>query len=231
MAVLSLLQASQTEGAPSRQMLTKLAKDIPRPDFIIVGENGKYKINTDCESWADYLKNARTRKTASTSAENGGTAVNRKKLLGIDKRTKPQAEPDAAPQPKTNKEKKLSRDKSENGISQYSQDEIQNAVAEQEIQEARIKKYKADQEEIKLKNALGQFADIDTVRYYVSFFQRVISDVFAVPKTISKEIKHLYIADRDREAEEFSRMEIERTVSNIIKNLLDELNGETKADD
>jgi len=223
MPILSLLQASALEGAPSRQMLTKLAKDIPRPDFIQVGENGKYKINTDLQSWTDYIEHARTRKTASTSAENGGTAVSRKKLLGTDNRIKQtDLSRDNFSQPKTSPSKPSGS---------YTQDEIQQAVAEQEIQEARIKKYKADQEEIKLKNAQGQFADIDTVRYFVSFFQRTISDVFAVPKTISKEIKHLYMADRDREAEELSRMEIERTVSNIMKNLLDELNGESKQDD
>jgi hypothetical protein len=94
--------------------------------------------------------------------------------------------------------------------------------------ELSIKKSKAEQEELKTKRLLGDSVDVETMRYYISFFQRGITDCFASLKKISKDIKRLYISGNDREAERKLQEELHVCFANVIKNLEDTMREDLK---
>lgn len=238
MPIISILAASEIPGAPSRQILSKYAK-LNKYSFFKLNDKGKNCIDTDDPAWLKYLESCRTHKTQTTLIENGGTAIPRAAILGTakprgrknlsrDNSTGENLSRDKSPEPEN-----LSRDKlAQTGDARkYSQDEITAAVAEQEIHEARIKKYKADQEEIKRDLALGKYVHIERMKYYFSFFQRAISDMQGVAKKVSADVKHLYLAGKDKEAEELVRLEIARAAELAIKDMLDEIDGVQKDDD
>ena len=48
---------------------------------------------------------------------------------------------------------------------------------------------------------IGTYAHADTMMYYLTFIQRGINDSFAAVKKVSMDLKRLYVAGQDREAE------------------------------
>jgi hypothetical protein len=114
--------------------------------------------------------------------------------------------------------------------------EIENDIRKQraklrehkEEADARIKQFKADQEEIKLGVMIGDYIDVGLMRYYFSFFQRGISDSFAAIKKISPELKRLYAAGKDKEAEKVFLTELGICFSNAVRALEDEIANDTK---
>jgi hypothetical protein len=91
------------------------------------------------------------------------------------------------------------------------------------IADAKIKQFKAEQEEIKTRTMTGEYIDVSLMRYYFSFFQRGISDSFASVKKISPDLKRLYAAGKDREAEKTLLTELGICFSNAIRGLEDEI--------
>ncbi|MDR1100388.1 MAG: hypothetical protein LBL28_07910 [Treponema sp.] len=104
---------------------------------------------------------------------------------------------------------------------------LQKAREDKAIADARIKQFKADQEEIKLGAMIGDYIDVGLMRYYFSFFQRGISDSFASIKKISPELKRLYAADKDKEAEKVFLTELGICFSNAVRALEDEVKKDT----
>jgi hypothetical protein len=105
---------------------------------------------------------------------------------------------------------------------------LRQAREDKAIADARIKQFKADQEEIKLGIMIGDYIDVGLMRYYFSFFQRGISDSFASVKKISPELKRLYAAGKDKEAEKALLTELGVCFSNAIRALEDEVKKDTE---
>lgn len=98
-------------------------------------------------------------------------------------------------------------------------DAVKKAREEKQIQAARLARIKADQEELKLGALSGKYIDFETVRYYFSFFQRGITDCFSGIKKVSRDLKRLYIAGKDREAEKKLLDELYICFANALKGL------------
>jgi hypothetical protein len=94
---------------------------------------------------------------------------------------------------------------------------------EKENSEVKIKQYKAEQEELKTRKMAGEYIDAGLMRYYFSFFQRGISDSFASIKKISPDLKRLYLAGKEKEAEKACILELGICFSNAMKGLEEEL--------
>ncbi len=113
--------------------------------------------------------------------------------------------------------------------------EIENDIKKQranlhmEVEEsmAKIKRLKAEQEEMKTKAMLGKYIDVQLMRYYFSFFQRGIADCFAAVKKVSPDVKRLYAAGKDKDAEKAIIIELGICFSNAIKGLEEEMKNDT----
>ena len=101
-----------------------------------------------------------------------------------------------------------------------------NQRAKKEDAETDIKRYKADQEQIKTKNMIGEYIDVGLMRYYFSFFQRGINDCFAAIKKISPDIKRLYAAGNDKQAEKTLLTELGINFANVVKLLEAEIKND-----
>ncbi|MDR3341816.1 MAG: hypothetical protein LBT14_03330 [Treponema sp.] len=109
--------------------------------------------------------------------------------------------------------------------------EIDNAVRKDRAElrkkledaEAKIKQYKAEQEELKTRKMTGEYIDVALMRYYFSFFQRGISDSFASIKKISPDLKRLYVVGKEKDAEKFFITELGICFSNAVKGLEEEI--------
>jgi hypothetical protein len=97
---------------------------------------------------------------------------------------------------------------------------------ETETAMAKIKILKAEQEEMKTKAMLGEYIDVALMRYYFSFFQRGIADCFAAVKKVSPDIKRLYQAGRDKDAEKEIITEMGICFSNAVKALEEEIKND-----
>jgi hypothetical protein len=91
--------------------------------------------------------------------------------------------------------------------------------AKKEDAETEIKRLKAEQEYIKTKAMTGEFVSAELMQFYFSFFQRAISDCFASIKKCSPEVKRLYKADKDKEAEKVLITELSILFGNAVKSL------------
>jgi hypothetical protein len=105
-------------------------------------------------------------------------------------------------------------------------DIVKKAREEKQIQAARIARFKADQEEIKLGAMTGDYINAGLVRYYFSFFQRGISDSFTAIKKISPDLKRLYAAGKDKDAEKVFITELGICFSNAVRGLEDEIKND-----
>jgi hypothetical protein len=101
--------------------------------------------------------------------------------------------------------------------------------AKKEDAETAIKRFKAEQEEIKTRAMTGEYIDVSLMRYYFSFFQRGVTDSFAAVKKVSGNVKRLYIAGQDREAEKVLISELGIGFSNVIKALEAEIKRDSEA--
>ncbi|MDR1390654.1 MAG: hypothetical protein LBJ31_11855 [Treponema sp.] len=95
--------------------------------------------------------------------------------------------------------------------------------AKKEDAETAIKRFKAEQEEIKTRAMTGEYLHAETVRYYLSFIERGITDCFAVVKKISADLKRLYTAGHERQAEKLQQAELKIAFENVIRALRDEM--------
>jgi hypothetical protein len=95
---------------------------------------------------------------------------------------------------------------------------------------AKIKILKAEQEEIKTRAMLGEYIDVNLMRYYFSFFQRGISDCFAAVKKISSDAGRLYKAGKPRAAEKVIITELGICFANAIKGLEEEIKNDRGKD-
>jgi hypothetical protein len=102
-------------------------------------------------------------------------------------------------------------------------EKIIKAREDKAVADAKIKQFKAEQEEIKTKTMIGEYVDVGLMRYYFSFFQRGISDSFAAVKKISPDLKRLYAAGKDKEAEKVFLTELGICFSNAVRALEDEM--------
>ena len=100
---------------------------------------------------------------------------------------------------------------------------VKRAREEKQIQDARLARIKADQEELKLSGLSGKYIDVETMRYYFSYFQRGITDSFSAVKKISKDLKRLYSAGKEKEAEKKLLAELHICFTNAMKGLEDEI--------
>ena len=112
-----------------------------------------------------------------------------------------------------------SRSDSEQPATTEQPDALRRAKEEKIIQGARTARLKADQEEIKTRKMMGEYIDVGLMRYYFGYFQRAINDSFAFVKTISPNLKRLYAADKDREAESLIKTELGIAYGRAIKML------------
>ena len=106
--------------------------------------------------------------------------------------------------------------------------DVKKAREQKQIEAARLIRYKADQEEIKTRKMMGEYIDLETMRYYFTFFQRMITDSFAGMKKISPDLKRLYIAGQEREAEKKMKEELSVCFSWAMQQLSNELEKDLK---
>jgi len=107
-------------------------------------------------------------------------------------------------------------------------DAVRKAREEKQIQAARLAKIKADQEELKLGGLSEKYIDVETMKYYFTFFQRGITDSYAGIKKISKDLERLYAAGKTKEAEKKISGELYLCFQRAMKMLDDELGKDTK---
>jgi hypothetical protein len=101
----------------------------------------------------------------------------------------------------------------------YSAEDFSQAKINRAVYESKIKEFKAEQEELKTNAMIGKYIDASLMRYYFSFFQRGITDCFSSVKKVSPDMKRLYAAGKDREAEKVLTTELNVCFSNAIRAL------------
>jgi hypothetical protein len=107
-------------------------------------------------------------------------------------------------------------------------DELGQAKINKVIYESNIKRFKADQEEIKTRAMEGQYIDLSLMKYYFSFYQKGIADSFASVKKLSPDLNRLYKADKNKEAEKLLMTELGIAFANVTKALEAEIKKDSK---
>jgi hypothetical protein len=110
-------------------------------------------------------------------------------------------------------------------------EKARQAVLDKVVFDAEIKKSKARQEEIKTQALVKNYVDAAEMRYFISFFQRAVTDSFAEAKKIATEMKQLFEAGQDKAAEMLLKEKIQTAFENAMRQLGEEIEDEFNANE
>jgi hypothetical protein len=190
--------AAAAQVQVTKQQIEKWQFEIPLPGFFVLDHLGKYKIEDSHPEWK-----IRKEKMLSTAAS---------RLLKNHKNSESKKKSDEAFEVPEGMEE-LSRDAA-------------RAQLEKEISEAKIKKEKALQEEIKTAEIKRDLAPMYMVKHFFSFAEKILQRVYRKPNDIEPQLSALFLAGENKKATAFLIRELESIIVEIKKELIEEIKKE-----